>query len=101
MFAAFTVNVCDPTARPLYAAGLEHAVARAPSSEQVVLVGAPVVVHANEAVVAIVDEAGVEVRVTVGFAAVAVTVQPYEAEPAPALLAALTVNVCGPTPRPL
>jgi hypothetical protein len=43
-----------------------HAVAAAPSSEQVVLVTVPPVVHENEALVEVVDEDGAPFNVTVG-----------------------------------
>jgi hypothetical protein len=43
-----------------------HAVGTAPSSEQVVLVTVPPVVHVNDALVDVVDESGPPVSVTVG-----------------------------------
>ena len=46
--------------------GDEQAIAAAPSSEQVVLLTVPVVVHVNDALVEVVDEAGPLVRPTPG-----------------------------------
>ena len=46
--------------------GGEQAVGAAPSSEQVVLVTVPVVVHVNDALVEAVDEAGPPVSPTLG-----------------------------------
>jgi hypothetical protein len=50
-----------------------------PSSEQVVLVGEPVVVQLNDALVEVVEEAGVDVRVTVGPAGGGGCVEPVSA----------------------
>ena len=64
-FCAVTTKRCDPTASPEYERGDVHALAT-PSSEHVTLVGEPVVVHANDAEVEVVEDAGVDVRLTVG-----------------------------------
>lgn len=98
-----TRNVCWPAARPLYAIGDAQAVAAAPSSEQLTLVGEPVVVQANDAAVDVVDEAGLEVTVTVGAVDVLpdVTVHVYDALLDPAELETATTNRCVPASSPL
>ena len=79
-----------------------HANAGAPSSEQVTLVGEPLVDHANDADDAVVVAEGVDVSVTVGAPAVLVlvTVQPYVALADPAVFATRTTKRCVPAARP-
>ena len=61
-----TRNVWLPTASAEYELGDVHATAVPPSSEHVVLETVPLVVHVNEALVDVVDEAGPPVNETVG-----------------------------------
>jgi hypothetical protein len=82
--------------------GDEHATAAAPSSEQVVLVGEPVVVQAKVALVDVVLGSGPLVIATVGaLPESAVTLQEYDAALLPDAFATVTLNVCDPTASPL
>lgn len=99
-----TTNWCVPAARPAYVVGDEHGDATPPSSEQVTLVGEPVVDHANDAVVDVVDAAGADVSDTVGTpgdGAGAVTLQEYAALFEPALEETVTTKRCCPVARPV
>src|SRR5438270_768769 len=94
-----TTNVCEPGASALYDAGDVQSAASEPSSEQVVLVGELVVVQANVALVEVVEEAGVDVSVTVGLETVGLTVHENESLSDPPVFETLTLNVCGPVVR--
>jgi hypothetical protein len=99
-----TTDVWAPGAGAGDAVGEEQSAVGAPSTEHVVLVGLPVVVGAKLAGPAVVV-VGAEVTVTVGdcggAGAGAVIVQEYAALADPAVLPAVTENVCPPVPSPL
>lgn len=100
-FATVTTKRCVPIASPLYPCGDEHAVGVPPSIEQLTLVGEPVVTHAKDAAVDVVDAAGADVSATVGADAEAVAiVHVYVAVAAPAALETVTANRWLPDPRP-
>ncbi len=65
-FVTVSTKLWLPTARPVYVVGDEQALATAASSEQVVLVGEPVVVQLKDVLVEVVEAAGTEPNVTVG-----------------------------------
>jgi hypothetical protein len=66
LFDTVTRKACEPTASPEYDFGDVQAAAAALSSEHVVVETVPEVDHPNDAVVAVVDDAGPLVRLTVG-----------------------------------
>jgi hypothetical protein len=97
MLVAETVTLCEPTDRFDMLYGLAQAVAVAPSSEQVTLVGLLVAVNETAPEVAV-DVDGCAVMVTTGAAT---TVQAAEPEPEPVTFVAVTTTLWAPAARPV
>jgi hypothetical protein len=97
MLVAETVTLCEPADRFVMEYGLVQAVAAAPSSEHVMLVGLLVAVNETAPDVDV-EVDGWAVIVTTG---VATTVQAAVAEPEPVALVAVTTTLWAPAARPV
>ena len=98
---ARTANVCWPTARPVYCAGVSHSANAAPSSAHSNVESTSVAVKVNVALVAEVGSSGADEIVVSGGTATVHSCSAGVSSTAPSALRATTSKVWSPSTRPV